>query len=99
MNMTEIIIAGVFLLFILIREKQHQDEVKLLTKALIAKNVYELNEPKQEKGEEVTPPVEESDISDDKFMEEIRRQINRPSKADKAKEIIREKVEKIWPTK
>jgi hypothetical protein len=90
------IIIGLFLVFILFREYQHGKEVELLSKALIAKNVYDLKDS-QTPGEIKVEPVipAEEDVSDDVFMQAIRKEIGRETPQDKFKE----KIKKLWPTK
>ena len=92
--MNEIIISAIFLVFILIREYQHAKEVELLSKAVIAKNVYELKEvetPAETKTEPVIPV--EDEVSDEVFMGAIRKELGRETPQDKFKE----KIKKIWP--
>ena len=97
--MTEIIIAGIFLLFILLREKQHADEVRLLSKALIAKNVYEFNDSqiKDEKEKPIKEPLPilpSDQVSDEEFLAAIHKELEIESPQEKFKEKIKNK---IWP--
>lgn len=91
--MTELITATVFLVFILIREKQHQDEVKLLTRSLIAKNVYELNSSEKPSEDKTPVLIPEDQASDEEFLRAIKKQLDRQTPQDKFKE----KVNKVWP--
>ena len=96
--MTETIIVGIFLLFIFLREKQHTDEVKLLSRSIIAKNVYEIsdsekpNEIKDGMEKPIIPEVE--NLTDEEFMATIHRQLGRETIKDKFKEKI---TKKLWP--
>lgn len=99
--MTEVILissTALFLIFILIREKQHADEVRLLSKALIAKNIYEFkdSEKTDEKGfkEELSKYIPADEVSDDVFMGAIRKELKKETAVDKFKD----KVKNIWPT-
>jgi len=93
--MTEIIISAIFLVFILIREYQHSRQVELLSKALIAKNVYELKESEKPVDAKVEVPAVEEEVSDEVFMSAIRKELGRETPQDKFKE----KIKKIWPKK
>jgi hypothetical protein len=94
--MTEILI-GLFLIFILIREWQHSKEVKLLSEAVIAKNIYEYKDAqvKPEKLEEDKPPkiVPVENISDDEFLNSIKKQLGTQTKVSKVKQTLN----KLWP--
>ena len=96
--MTETIIAGIFLLFILLREKQQSDEVKLLSRAVIAKNIYELKDSEiQNETKEITekPPALQTDqLSDEEFMAAIHKELQKESPQDKFKNKIKSK---LWP--
>jgi len=97
--MTEIIIAGIFLLYIFIREKQHQEEVKLLIRSVIAKNVYEIsdsNETSKNENKEIEIPhiPEVEEIDDEEFMAAIHRQLGRETVKEKFKTKI---IKKLWP--
>lgn len=91
--MTELITATVFLVFILIREKQHSDEVKLLTRSLIAKNVYELNNSEKPSGDKAPVFIPEDQVGDEEFLQAIKKQLGRQTFQDKFKE----KINKVWP--
>jgi len=97
--MNEIIISSLFLVFILIREKQHSDEVKLLSKAVIAKNVYEIKDSETDVKKEITPEtsnlVPEDEASDEAFMGAIKKQLGRETPQGKFKE----KITKLWQTR
>jgi hypothetical protein len=90
--MIELII--VFLLFTLLREYQHAKEVELLSKALIAKNIYELKDSEPNDKEKPITQIPEEEISDEAFMGAIRKELGRETPQDKFKE----KIKKIWPT-
>lgn len=98
--MTEIIIAGIFLLFIFLREKQHTDEVKLLSRSIIAKNVYEISDSEKQEGDTIKegnkkpiiPEVE--NLTDEEFMASIHKQLGRESKKEKFTQKI---TKKLWP--
>jgi hypothetical protein len=96
--MIEIIVAT-FLIFLVIREKQHAKEVELLSRALIAKNVYELKEsqerPSKQNVQDVVMFPAEEEISDDQFMAAIRKQLKAETPQDKFKN----KIKKLWPIK
>lgn len=96
--MTELILTGIFLVFILFREWQHAKEVKLLSEAIIAKNIYEYKDlqtkpqaPEEEKPSKFIPM---DSVSDEQFMQSIKKQLNRQTPIDK----IKEKIKK-WPTR
>lgn len=89
---------AIFFIFTLIREWMHTKEVKLLSRALIAKNMYEFDQEEKQTEFHVDSPPEvllEDQLSDDAFMASIRKQLKRETTGDKFKE----KVKKIWPQK
>jgi hypothetical protein len=94
--MTEIIIAIAFLTFIFLREQQHASEVRLLSEALIAKNIYELknSEIKHEKQTElkINNLIPESEADDEVWMGAIRKELHRETVKDKFKD----KIRKLW---
>ena len=95
--MTDRVLVGVFLIYISIREWMHAKEVKLLSEAVIAKNVYEYKalQTQPEKPEEDKPPkfIPVDSIPDEDFLRSIRKQLNRQTATDKFKD----KIKKIWP--
>lgn len=97
--MNELILAIVFLIFVIVREWMHAKEVKLLSEAIIAKNIYEYKDAQAPKGviQEDKPSkfISMDSVSDEDFMHSIRKQLNRQTPADK----IKEKIKKVWPTK
>ncbi|MBU1092554.1 hypothetical protein KJ836_02715 [Patescibacteria group bacterium] len=97
--MTELILTGLFLTFISVREWMHAKEVKLLSEAIIAKNIYEYKEmqvkPKASPEEEVSKDMPIEDITDEAFLSSIRKQLDRETPTDKFKN----KIKKAWPIK
>ena len=96
--MNELILSSVFLIFILIREWMHGKEVKLLSEAVIAKNIYEYKEAQSPKTvtQEDKPSkfIPMDDVSDEDFLHSIKKQLNRETPIDKFKEKIKQ-----WPIK
>ena len=97
--MTELTLTALFLLYTAFREWQHAKEVKLLSEAIIAKNIYEYKDaqskssaPEQEKPPRLIPI---DDASDEDFLRSIKKQLKRQTPQDK----FREKIKKIWPKK
>jgi len=95
--MNELIITAIFVAYLVVRERQHAKEVGLLSKALIAKNVYELKEVEDTKPmvEKLPEYIPEAELSDEEFMASIRKQVGKQNPSDKFKE----KISKLWQTK
>jgi hypothetical protein len=95
--MNELIITAVFIIYLVIRERMHDKEVELLSKALIAKNVYELKEVEDTKPmvEKAPKYIPETELNDEEFMASVRKQIGKQKPSDKFKE----KISKLWQTK
>jgi hypothetical protein len=69
----------------------------LLTRSIIAKNVYEISdsEKQNETKEIVKPPTPEvEEINDEEFMAAIHRQLGRETTKEKFKTKI---IKKLWP--
>ena len=96
--MTELIQVITFVVFILIREWMHAKEVKLLSEAIIAKNIYEYKDlqtkPEAVQEEKLSKFIPMDNVSDEDFLHSIRKQLNRETPIDK----IKEKIKK-WPIK
>lgn len=97
--MTETILTAIFLVFIVIREWMHSQEVKLLSEAVIAKNIYEYkdaqNKPQVDQGNPIPKVVPLDSVSDEAFLHSIKKELGRLTPVDKFKE----KIKKVWPTK
>jgi hypothetical protein len=97
--MNELILSSVFLIFILVREWMHGKEVKLLSEAVIAKNIYEYKDAqtKSQTPEEEKPSkfIAMDGVTDEQFLHSVKKQLNRLTPTDKFKD----KIKKVWPIK